>query len=345
MARSENPAADPTGGNARPSWASSPSDAARVGSPQPIDRRHRHREPFMGTVKMRPSELRSVVGKVVLPIVLLVVAGIAMAGYVMFRGETSKTASQAVAATATANPMPAVAEPAPGEPTRAPLEAVPAVNVGPAPATTPAPSGKPAAAGSRAPPAPAATVVPAATLVDVRIDSTPSGAQVLLVDRGKTQLVGNTPVNATVDASREYDLVFTYPNRPTQVEHLDAKTTRRVAIVLGARASKAKAIRGGSRRAEKARAESAPVSPIKKPGKPAAEPVVGEGTLMISSKPPCGIIIDGKPTGLMTPQISIPLSAGSHTVTLVNPEKDIEKTVSVRIAPNTTEKIIQDLME
>jgi hypothetical protein len=326
----------------------------------------------MGTVKMRPSELRVVVGKVILPIVLLVVAGIAMAGYVVFRGETSKTASQTMPATATApwaampvpsravgpasaampapetataNPMPAVAEPVPGEPTRAPLEAVPAVNVGPAPATTLAPSGQPAAAGSRAPPASAATVVPAATLVDVRIDSTPSGAQVLLVDRGKPQFVGSTPVNATVDGSREYDLVFTYPNRPTQVEHLDARTIRRVAIVLGARVSKAKATRGGSRRAEKARAESAPVSPIKKPGKPAAEPVAGEGTLMISSKPPCGIVIDGKPTGLMTPQISIPLSAGSHTVTLVNPEKDIEKTVSVRIAPNTTEKIIEDLME
>lgn len=80
----------------------------------------------------------------------------------------------------------------------------------------------------------AETAARPATLVDVRIDSTPRGATVTLVDRGTPQFVGTTPVNATVDASREYDLVFTYPNKATRVEHLDAGATRRVAVTLGA---------------------------------------------------------------------------------------------------------------
>jgi hypothetical protein len=55
-------------------------------------------------------------------------------------------------------------------------------------------------------------------LVDVRIDSKPSGATVMLVDRGKTTFLGTTPISTAVDGSRKYDLVFTYPNKPTQLK-------------------------------------------------------------------------------------------------------------------------------
>jgi hypothetical protein len=66
---------------------------------------------------------------------------------------------------------------------------------------------------------------------------------------------------------------------------------------------------------------------------------------MISSKPPCEVIIDGKPTGLVTPQRAIALAAGRHEITLVNREHDVHKTVTVQIAANATEKVIEDLME
>ena len=65
---------------------------------------------------------------------------------------------------------------------------------------------------------------------------------------------------------------------------------------------------------------------------------------MIASKPPCEIVIDGKPTGLITPQRSIPLAAGRHTVTLINREKEIQKTLDVQIAADATRKVIEDLM-
>ena len=66
---------------------------------------------------------------------------------------------------------------------------------------------------------------------------------------------------------------------------------------------------------------------------------------MISSKPPCEIVIDGKPTGLTTPQRSLALSAGSHKVTLINRENDLRKAISVQITAGATEKVIEDLMQ
>jgi hypothetical protein len=186
-------------------------------------------------------------------------------------------------------------------------------------------------------------VVTPAALVDVRVDSTPSGATVMLVDRGKTQYVGTTPVSAAVDPSREYDLVLTAPGKPTTVVHLDTTTTRRVAVALGSPAPAATPAEAAPRH-ERGAAEP-PVA--RRPVRQAAEPtaVTGEGKLKISSKPPCEIVIDGKPTGLVTPQLSIALAAGAHRVTLVNREKDIKKTLSVQISANTTEKIIEDFMK
>ena len=68
------------------------------------------------------------------------------------------------------------------------------------------------------------------------------------------------------------------------------------------------------------------------------------GVLMISSKPPCEILIDGKPTGLMTPQRALPLSAGAHKVTLINTTEKIKKTLSIQITADQPTKVIQDLM-
>ncbi|HSR98906.1 MAG TPA: hypothetical protein VLM79_17735 [Kofleriaceae bacterium] len=244
-------------------------------------------EHMVGTMQLRkPSELRIVMTKLVLPIALLVIAGVAIGGFVAFHGSAAVPASVEPGASA-----------APAEPT-----------------PPPSPSAETATLSAEA------IVEPAKPpeLVEVRIDSTPSGATVALIDRGKSQFVGTTPLNAAVDPSREYDLVFSWASRPSQQEHLDPRTTRRIAATLGKRPSP---------RADGARREG------------------GEGTLMISSKPPCEIVIDGKPTGLTTPQRSIALSAGSHKVTLINRENDLRKAISVQITAGATEKVIEDLME
>jgi hypothetical protein len=260
-------------------------------------------EHIVPTVQIhRRSEVREVVGRLVLPIAVLLSTGVVIGAYVGFHADRRAPAAQLVSA---ARPGAARSAPAP-------------VAIDPASAAAP-----PLAV---APRAPAAIVAPAPpALVDVRIASTPSGATVTLVDRGRAQLIGNTPIDASVDPSREYDLVFSVAGGPQHVEHLDARATRRIDAVLE----------------RDARASTEP--PPRRATRPRSEP--GVGTLMISSKPPCEIIVDGRATGLTTPQRAIALPAGSHRITLHNREKSIRKTLTVQIAANATEKVIEDLMK
>ena len=65
---------------------------------------------------------------------------------------------------------------------------------------------------------------------------------------------------------------------------------------------------------------------------------------MISSKPPCAIAIDGRATGLVTPQRSISLSAGHHQITLANAQSNFEKSFGVEIAAARSTRVIRDLM-
>jgi hypothetical protein len=77
----------------------------------------------------------------------------------------------------------------------------------------------------------------------------------------------------------------------------------------------------------------------------AAKHAAGTGILMIASKPPCQIYVDGHATGLTTPQRSVPLAAGSHKITLVNAAQHVKKTVEVDITADKSTKVIQDLMK
>jgi hypothetical protein len=302
-----------------------------------------------------------------------------------------------------------------------------------------------------------AVVTPAVpTLVDVLFLSTPSGANVVLVDGGRTIPIGPTPVSASIDVSHSYEAVFALDGHQTLIKQLDPRRDRRFTVDLrsgktkikhGApvlakadaktseksekseRSAKAekraaekaeKAARAEEKKAERAarklaaRAEKAEKSaarrektsskkvaavdwteeakklegadPIGEPKK--AEPVAarvepkkaetgpkqqarddedpigapkatapkagaapkvaaapnagGEGVLMVAAKPPCEIIIDGKSTGLTTPQRSIGLSAGTHKVTLVNKDAGIRKTIAVKVTAGKPTKLIQD---
>ena len=305
-----------------PTWSQKTSQAPRrAPSPRQLHElmsQRADRERMVPTFQMRrPSEVRSTVSRLVLPVAVLVSTGVVIGAYVAFSGSHRAPVAAAAASAARA-----------AAPARAAKPAAPA----PVAAPAPAPVAAPAAIVAPAPPA----------LVDVRIDSTPSGATVTLVDRGRTQLVGTTPVDAAVDPSREYDLVFSYAAGPPRIEHLDPRSMHHIEVALGEPAPAAPAAAPAPHAAPAprvARAESAPSHAAR-----VREPV-GEGTLMISSKPPCEIAIDGRATGLTTPQRAIALPAGSHRVTLRNAEKSIRKTLTVQIAPNATEKVIEDLMK
>jgi hypothetical protein len=79
-----------------------------------------------------------------------------------------------------------------------------------------------------------------------------------------------------------------------------------------------------------------PTPPRPRPPKPA-----GIGTLVIGSNPWTRIIIDGKDTGLTTPQRSLPLPAGKHIVTLRNPKFGIDISFPVVIKAGQKTKVIK----
>ena len=319
---------------------------------------HRHpaveskdQEAWVGTVHVpKQDATRTRLRKLVLPTIGFVLVGVFVGGFFALHGEaTSKSATQASAPVALPEPVAvATAEPvavATAEPTAEPTAAVAAVAAVAAEPVAAVESAKAApVAVATAEPArselPAAPVAGKPAFVDVRIDTKPQGATVMLVDRGKTTFLGTTPVSAAVDRGRTYDLVFTYAERPTQLEHLDPSATTRMSVVLG---------HGGRTKAAPAvKAAVTPVVETPMPKKAASKHVEasarGEGTLMISSKPPCEIYVDGKPTNLTTPQRSIALPAGSHKITLVNTAASVKKTVAVTINADKATKVIQDLM-
>jgi serine/threonine protein kinase len=70
------------------------------------------------------------------------------------------------------------------------------------------------------------------------------------------------------------------------------------------------------------------------PAAVAAPKLEGNGTLAIASNPWCTVTIDGTDRG-QTP-LNVTLPAGTHAVTLTNPDYKIRRQLSVKIAPNET---------
>ncbi|HUS63343.1 MAG TPA: PEGA domain-containing protein [Kofleriaceae bacterium] len=68
-----------------------------------------------------------------------------------------------------------------------------------------------------------------------------------------------------------------------------------------------------------------------------------EGTLRIRSTPTCDIVVDGHKTGLRTPQRSLELEPGKHSITLVNKKQKIRSTFSVRIKDGKTTRVTKHL--
>jgi PEGA domain len=206
----------------------------------------------------------------------------------------------------------------------------------------------------------------------------------LVDPNGKKSFLGTTPLATSVDASHTYDVEVALPGRPEQTAHFDPGTTQHVEVELAKKSSsaarapaavakapaavaKAPAAKAPAAAAPKHVAVAAPKAqhvaskpvvgeladpgfdskPVtEKPEKPAAPaaPAAGSGTLMVASKPPCEILIDGKPTGLSTPQRAMPLPAGAHKVTLVNAGANINKTVMVQINADQSTKLVKDLL-
>jgi hypothetical protein len=67
------------------------------------------------------------------------------------------------------------------------------------------------------------------------------------------------------------------------------------------------------------------------------------GVLMLGAKPPCDIFIDGKKTGLKTPQRLLRLPPGKHKITLINQEHKLRDSFRVSIQSGKKTRIVRDM--
>jgi hypothetical protein len=175
-------------------------------------------------------------------------------------------------------------------------------------------------------PAPAPVAAAAPVLVTLHVESSPPGATVMLVgDAGATTVIGTTPVDADVDPGRDYDVLIKLADRAPRLEHVAASSNHRVAVAF----------------------DEAPAAPAHhhRAAAPAVSENLAKGSLRITAKPPCSIAIDGRPTGMSTPQAAISLAAGHHSITLTNAEQGISLTKDVTIEADQSTSLIQNFLD
>lgn len=210
-----------------------------------------------------------------------------------------------------------------------------------------------------------------------RFESTPPGASVSLVINGDTAhpiALGEAPAAHALDPRKRYEAVFEKDGyqRVTVPVTVSGTLEERVTAVLAPIAQVADASantgadgdaeRGTERSREKRRPRERrdPVAAVQESARAIARSESersggkqrsGEGTaqsdatgtLMLGSKPPCRILIDGKDTGKTTPQRNLTLPAGKHRITLVNREYGIQETFEVEIDAGKTARVLKDM--
>jgi hypothetical protein len=153
--------------------------------------------------------------------------------------------------------------------------------------------------------------------------------------------------------------MFALDGHKTKIEKLDPRRTTRLGVRLrtdrsrrsgaaevassSSSSSSSSSRSSRSSRSSPPRAAAPAVAATPALAKPSTAAATGDGILMINAKPPCEILVDGKATGLTTPQRAMSLPVGTHQVTLVNAQYGIRKKLSVTISAGKATKVIQDL--
>jgi len=188
-------------------------------------------------------------------------------------------------------------------------------------------------------------------------ESDPPGAKVTLVAAGQRIEVGATPAKHKLDPAQRYEVLFEKAgyvsvSKPVQIS---GQPEEKIAAVLeparvAAGAAKGKRVdRGGG---PVTRPDDGPAKadgPAKLDGGSKGDGggggSKGEGILSLGAKPPCDIYLDGKSTGLKTPQRELKLGAGRHKVTLMNNEFGIKESFTVEIKAGEVVKQVKDFSD
>jgi serine/threonine protein kinase len=200
-------------------------------------------------------------------------------------------------------------------------------------------------------------------------ESTPPGAIVSLIVDGKRQTLGESPATQKLDPTLSYQVLFEKPgyvslNRTLTFTGGDAekivvnleKVGGAVAIApLVPPVAHPNPPQGPvtsprntpvDNTPKEPKQPKLPVEPKETPKEPKEAPVVadagGKGTLLIGSKPPCQVFIDGSDQGTTTPHKFADLAAGKHKITLTNNDFGIRESFFVEIKADAVTKEIKD---
>ncbi len=175
-----------------------------------------------------------------------------------------------------------------------------------------------------------------------RFTSEPPGAVVTLLTDGVPVALGAAPVTHPLDPRKRYEVTFDKPGYVTVTKPVAISGRPQESVTAVLERATARSVASAPRRASNPIPPTAPAVEVPTEAPRAAS---AKGTLLISAKPPCAIYIDGKNTGLKTPQRDIKLSAGNHRITLVNEEHGIKESFSVGIEAGEQTKSIKDFMD
>lgn len=194
--------------------------------------------------------------------------------------------------------------------------------------------------------------------------SEPLGAKVVLIVDGVQEDIGSTPIRHRLDPRKKYEVVYSLDGYVTltkpvvlagesEIDLMGTLEKGKVAVIrTPEKPIKPNIVKPNINIVKPPKKDPVVVDPIKKdPVKPQVvvkpppdkNPVnVGSGTLLLSAKPPCKIFIDGRDTGMKTPQRSIKLPVGQHRITLLNNEHGIKESFAVKIKADKATRSIKD---
>jgi serine/threonine-protein kinase len=177
-----------------------------------------------------------------------------------------------------------------------------------------------------------------------------AGAKVYLVSGSDRRDLPTFPISVDIDTSKSWTLLAQKPgfsdyNQP--ISFADGQAEKTFDVELNPKGGG-----GGTATAfNPAPAQHSTPSTPKTPKAPANDnsdsssasaSSGGDATLNINSFPASAVVLDGKPLG-QTPQLKISVPAGDHTVTFINSDQNLKKTVKVTVSAGDTKPVIAKL--
>ncbi|MEO8800302.1 MAG: PEGA domain-containing protein, partial [Polyangiaceae bacterium] len=165
------------------------------------------------------------------------------------------------------------------------------------------------------------------------------GARVTLVSGSDRRDLPTFPISVDIDTSKSWTLQatkagFTEYSQP--ISFADGQAEKTFDVTLAPKSAAASTYTppttgGGTR------------TTATKPKTTGGDTAGGEGLLTINSFPASAVVLDGKPLG-QTPQLKISVASGTeHTVTFINSDQNLKKTMKVTVGAGETKLVIAKL--